>query len=134
LSFIERESITEGRFLIPFSISHQPSPITTLEHRFSISLSIRLSENDVPNRRFTVNGIPGWKTDRGRVLIQWGLPDEMESHPEGATYMRVGALPQSFNFPYEMWLYRYIEGRGPNVMVQFVDPAGTGNFVKAEPR
>src|SRR6516225_11751193 len=29
------------------------------------------------------SGIPGWKTDRGRIYIIWGAPDEIESHPTG---------------------------------------------------
>ena len=34
------------------------------------------------------SGIPGWKTDRGRIYIMWGKPDEIESHPSGGTYDR----------------------------------------------
>jgi GWxTD domain-containing protein len=85
------------------------------------------------NRMFPFGGTPGWKTDRGHVLIVWGRPDELESHPNGGIY-RSGASAQTFNFPYEVWLYRYIEGTGSNVLVEFVDPSLTGNFVKAEPR
>ncbi len=34
------------------------------------------------------SGIPGWKTDRGRIYIMWGPPDEIDSHPTGGTYER----------------------------------------------
>src|ERR1700754_1180293 len=34
------------------------------------------------------SGIPGWKTDRGRMYIMWGPADEVESHPTGGTYDR----------------------------------------------
>ena len=34
------------------------------------------------------SGIPGWKTDRGRIYITWGPPDEIDSHPSGGTYDR----------------------------------------------
>src|SRR5258708_15608161 len=34
------------------------------------------------------SGIPGWKTDRGRMYIMWGPADEIDSHPTGGTYDR----------------------------------------------
>ena len=34
------------------------------------------------------SGIPGWKTDRGRIYIKYGPPDEKESHPAGGQYQR----------------------------------------------
>jgi len=34
------------------------------------------------------SGIPGWKTDRGRIYIMWGPPDEVDSHPSGGSYER----------------------------------------------
>src|SRR5215831_8758166 len=33
-------------------------------------------------------GVPGWKTDRGRIYIVFGPPDEVESHPAGGQYER----------------------------------------------
>ena len=30
--------------------------------------------------------IPGWKTDRGRIYITYGPPDEIDSHPSGGKY------------------------------------------------
>jgi GWxTD domain-containing protein len=88
---------------------------------------------DDANRKFAARGVPGWKTDRGRFFIMWGPPDEIESHPEGGIYTRPGVGGQ-MSFPYEVWLYRYIQGTGRNVMLEFVDPSLTGNFVRAERR
>src|SRR6201981_2007567 len=34
------------------------------------------------------SGIPGWKTDRGRIYIIWGPADEVDSHPTGGTWDR----------------------------------------------
>ena len=34
------------------------------------------------------SGIPGWKTDRGRVYIMYGPPDDIDSHPSGGMYNR----------------------------------------------
>ena len=34
------------------------------------------------------SGIQGWRTDRGRIYIMYGPPDENDSHPSGGTYLR----------------------------------------------
>src|SRR5579872_687214 len=68
-------------------------------------------------------GVPGWKTDRGRTYIVFGKPDEIESHPSGGTYerpMEEGGGETS-TFPFEQWRYRYLEGIGQEVIIEFVD-------------
>jgi len=68
-------------------------------------------------------GIPGWKTDRGHMYIVFGPPDEIDSHPSGGTYerpMEEGGGETS-TYPFETWRYRYIEGIGQEVMIEFVD-------------
>jgi len=76
------------------------------------------------------SGIPGWKTDRGRMYIMWGPADEVESHPTGGTYdrpMEEGGGSTS-TYPWETWRYRYMEGIGENVIWEFVDPTGSGEY------
>lgn len=76
------------------------------------------------------SGIPGWKTDRGRIYITWGPADEIESHPTGGTYdrpMEEGGGTTS-TYPWETWRYRYIEGIGQNIIWEFVDPSSTGEY------
>jgi GWxTD domain-containing protein len=76
------------------------------------------------------SGIPGWKTDRGRMYIMWGPADEVESHPSGGTYdrpMEEGGGTTS-TYPWETWRYRYMEGIGENVIWEFVDPTGSGEY------
>ena len=76
------------------------------------------------------SGIPGWKTDRGRMYIMWGAADEVESHPTGGTYdrpMEEGGGSTS-TYPWETWRYRYMEGIGENVIWEFVDPTGSGEY------
>jgi GWxTD domain-containing protein len=76
------------------------------------------------------SGIPGWKTDRGRMYIMWGPADEVESHPSGGTYdrpMEEGGGSTS-TYPWETWRYRYMEGIGENVIWEFVDPSGSGEY------
>jgi GWxTD domain-containing protein len=76
------------------------------------------------------SGIPGWKTDRGRIYIIWGAPDEIESHPTGGTYdrpMEEGG-GSTTTYPWERWRYRYLEGIQENVELEFVDPSGSGEY------
>jgi GWxTD domain-containing protein len=76
------------------------------------------------------SGIPGWKTDRGRIYIIWGAPDEIESHPTGGTYdrpMEEGG-GSTTTYPWETWRYRYLEGIQENVILEFVDPSSTGEY------
>jgi GWxTD domain-containing protein len=81
------------------------------------------------NQHFTAS-LPGWNTDRGRIYIQYGPPDEIESHAADGSYQR----PQSEGggttetYPFEQWRYRYIEGMGQNVIVEFVDKDRTGDY------
>jgi GWxTD domain-containing protein len=75
-------------------------------------------------------GKPGWRTDRGHIYISFGKPDDIESHPSGGMYQR----PQdegggsTSTFPFEIWHYRYIEGIGENVNLEFVDTCQCGDF------
>jgi len=75
-------------------------------------------------------GVPGWKTDRGRMYIVYGKPDEIESHPAGGTYdrpMEEGG-GQTSTFPFEDWRYRYIEGIGQEIIIEFVDTCMCGEY------
>jgi GWxTD domain-containing protein len=75
-------------------------------------------------------GVPGWKTDRGRIYIVFGKPDEIDSHPSGGSYerpMEEGG-GQTSTFPFEDWRYRYIDGIGQEVIMEFVDTCMCGEF------
>ncbi len=81
------------------------------------------------NERFA-SGIPGWKTDRGRIYIMYGKPDEIESHPSGGTYNREiweGGGTTS-TFPFERWRYRHIDGVGDDIEIEFVDKSMSGEY------
>lgn len=78
------------------------------------------------------SGFPGWKTDRGRIYITFGPPDEIEAHPTGGAYDRPfdeGGGDTS-TYPFEVWRYRYLEGEalGNQVMIEFVDRTLTGEY------
>ena len=76
------------------------------------------------------SGIPGWKTDRGRIYITWGKPDSVESHPSGGAYDRpvYEGGGSTTTYPFEVWYYRYLEGVGSGIEIEFVDPTGTGEY------
>ena len=68
-------------------------------------------------------GIPGWRTDRGHIYIVFGPADEVDSHPSGGTYERPmdEGGGETSTYPFESWRYRYIEGIGQEVIIEFVD-------------
>ncbi len=60
----------------------------------------------------------------------YGPPDEIESHPAGGTYERPideGGGSTS-TYPFEQWRYRWIDGVGTNVILEFVDPSNSGEY------
>ncbi len=75
-------------------------------------------------------GKPGWKTDRGRIYIMWGKPDDVDSHPSGGSYQRPydEGGGETSTFPFEVWHYRYLEGVGENVDLEFVDTCMCGDY------
>ena len=81
------------------------------------------------NERFS-SGQRGWRTDRGRVYIIHGPPDETTYHQGGS--MVTSALEGNNTitaWPFELWRYRYLPGIGQNIELEFVDKSGNGKFV-----
>ena len=80
------------------------------------------------NEHFTA-GIPGHKTDRGKIYLKYGKPDEIESHPSGGMYQRASheGGGATSTYPFEKWWYRHIPGHN-DVEIEFVDPSGTGEY------
>ncbi len=76
------------------------------------------------------SGIPGWKTDRGMIYIKYGAADEIESHPSGGSYERPinEGGGETSTYPFETWRYRYLDGVGTNVMIEFVDTTMSGEY------
>lgn len=75
-------------------------------------------------------GQPGWMTDRGHIYIAYGKPDSIDSHPSGGSYerpMEEGGGETS-TFPFEVWHYRYLEGIGDNIDIEFVDTCMCGEY------
>jgi GWxTD domain-containing protein len=81
------------------------------------------------NEHFS-SGMPGWKTDRGRIYIKFGKPDEIEAHPSGGPYQQKSYEGSGTitTYPFETWFYRYIPNVGSGIEIEFVDPSGSGEY------
>ena len=113
------------QFIEQFWLRRDPTP-DTVENEFKEDHYARIA---YANERYA-SGIPGWKTDRGRIYILYGKPAEVESHASGGNYERPiqeGGGTTS-TFPFEIWRYRYIEGIGNEVILEFVDPTMSGEY------
>src|SRR5229473_3314894 len=113
------------QFIEQFWLRRDPTP-DTVENEFKEEHYRRIA---YANEHFA-SGIPGWKTDRGRMYIMWGPADEVESHPTGGTYdrpMEEGGGSTS-TYPWETWRWRYLEDIGENIIIEFVDPSGSGEY------
>jgi GWxTD domain-containing protein len=113
------------QFIEQFWLRRDPTP-DTVENEFKEEHYRRIA---YANEHFA-SGIPGWKTDRGRIYIQYGPPDENDSHPSGGNEQRSmeEGGGQTSMYPYEDWRYRYIEGIGNNIVIEFVDPTMSGEY------
>ncbi len=125
-AFLRLETNEEReQFIEQFWLRRDPTP-DTVENEFKEEHYRRIA---YANERFA-SGIPGWRTDRGRIYIIWGPPDEIETHPTGGSYERPpeeGGGSTS-TYPFEKWRYRYLEGIGNDVNLEFVDPTGSGEY------
>ena len=113
------------QFIEQFWLRRDPTP-DTVENEFKEEHYRRIA---YANEHYA-SGIPGWKTDRGRMYITYGPADEIDSPPSGGTYERPPEEGggETSTFPFEQWRYRYIEGVGTNIIIEFVDPTMTGEY------
>ncbi len=113
------------RFIEEFWRRRDPDPDTD-ENEFKEEYYERIA---YANENFA-SGIPGWKTDRGRIWIMYGKPDGRETHPMGGAYDRPSyeGGGSTSTYPFETWFYRYIPGVGSGIEIEFVDPTGTGEY------
>ncbi len=116
----ERQSFVES-----FWLRRDPTPDTE-ENEYKEEHYRRIA---YANDHFA-SGIPGWKTDRGMIYIKYGPPDEIDSHPSGGTYERPieEGGGETSTYPFEDWTYRYIEGVGTNIKIEFVDQTMSGEY------
>jgi GWxTD domain-containing protein len=116
----ERENFIEQFWLRRNSDPREASNEFKAEHYRRIAYS---------NEHFA-SGIPGWKTDRGRIYILYGEPDGKESHPSGGQYQREfwEGGGQTSVYPFERWRYRHIDNVGDDIELEFVDKTFTNEY------
>jgi GWxTD domain-containing protein len=113
------------QFIEAFWQRRNPDP-DSLDNEFKEEHYRRI---EYANEHFAA-GKPGWMTDRGRIYIVYGPADEVDSHPSGGTYerpMEEGGGETS-TYPFEDWRYRYIEGIGQEIIIEFVDTCMCGDY------
>jgi len=113
------------QFIEAFWQRRDPTP-DTIENEFKEEHYRRMA---YANEHFAA-GIPGWKSDRGRIYIMYGPADEIESHPSGGSYQRPmeEGGGETSTYPFEDWRYRYLEGIGQEIIIEFVDTCMCGDF------
>jgi GWxTD domain-containing protein len=97
-------------FIVQFWKSKDPTP-STPENEY---LTTILERFNYSNQNFGWGNQPGWESDRGRVLIQYGMPYEIESHDS-----------EPSTVPYEVWTYQLDK----NYIFVFIDRNSTGKFI-----
>lgn len=113
------------QFIEQFWLRRNPNPDSP-ENEFREQHYQRIA---YANEHFAA-GKPGWRTDRGHIYIAYGKPDSIDSHPSGGSYERPieEGGGQTSTFPFEIWHYRYLEGIGDNIDIEFVDSCMCGDF------
>jgi GWxTD domain-containing protein len=115
-------------FIEQFWLRRDPTP-DTVENEYKEEHYRRMA---YANERFAA-GKPGWKTDRGRIYVIFGPPDQIDAHPSGGTYQRPmeEGGGKTSTFPFEVWRYRYLDlpGSGQQeVEIEFVDTCMCGDY------
>jgi GWxTD domain-containing protein len=116
----ERDVFIEG-----FWQRRDPTP-DTAENEFKEEHYRRIA---YANEHFAA-GIPGWRTDRGRIYVMYGPPTSIDSHPMGGPYQRSAEEGggQTETYPFEVWRYRYLDGIGQEIEIEFVDDCQCGAY------
>ncbi|HSD63780.1 MAG TPA: GWxTD domain-containing protein [Ignavibacteriaceae bacterium] len=99
----------KSRYIIIFWAEKDPTPGTP-ENEF---LQQVIKRFQYANQNFKWQSIEGWKSDRGRVIIKYGMPDETESHTSEAGTRS-----------YDIWTYN----KDKTYVFVFADLRSNGNY------
>jgi GWxTD domain-containing protein len=106
------------QFIEAFWLRRDPTP-DTVENEYKEEHYRRIA---YANEHFAA-GKAGFRTDRGRIYVMFGPPDQIDSHASGGAYyrpMEEGGGTTS-TYPFEVWRYRYLEDIGNEINIEFVD-------------
>ncbi|MCZ7602136.1 MAG: GWxTD domain-containing protein [Melioribacteraceae bacterium] len=81
----------KAKYLIEFWRQNDPHPFTDENELFNRVVQ----RYQYANKNFSWGGIDGWKTDRGKILIKYGMPDNIQRFAS-----------QQSTSPYEIWEYQ----------------------------
>jgi GWxTD domain-containing protein len=114
--------LDRGQFIETFWKKRDPNP-QTAENEFKLEYYRRIA---LANKFFGTGGVPGWRTDRGRLYILLGPPKEIERDLTSS-----GSALTLSQGPKETWQYWDLPNpKFPyNLEFEFVDKFGTGNYV-----
>jgi GWxTD domain-containing protein len=117
------------QFIEQFWQRRDPTPGTP-ENEFKAEHYRRIAYANEWYATSSIPSLPGWKTDRGRIYITFGPPDEIEDHSSGGAYVRPAEEGggSTSTFPFQQWRYRHIDSIGDNIVIEFVDPTYTKEF------
>lgn len=114
----------KAAFVEQFWTRRDPSP-TTSENEFKTEHYRRIQ---YANEHFA-SGYEGWRTDRGRIYIMFGPPDQIEEHHGGRydrPYYEGGGSTAAF--PFQIWRYRHLQSIGDDIEIEFVDTTETSDY------
>jgi GWxTD domain-containing protein len=104
------------RFIDTFWGRRDPTPETP-ENEYQLEHYRRLAYANT----FFNAGRPGWRTDRGRIYILLGAPNQIDSDPMGR---------HAHQYPTEVWTYSQSPNPRlpPNLVIAFVDTRSIGDY------
>lgn len=111
-----------GRFISRFWEKRDPDPATP-ENEFK---AVYLRRIALANKNFGTSGIAGWRTDRGKIFILLGPPQEIQRdfNPASTSALTMNAARETWNY------WNLANPRLPyNLEFSFLDKHGTGNYV-----
>ena len=109
-NFYESLDLTgKTRYVINFWAEKDPTP-GTLENEYLQKIMERFR---YANQNFKWGKTPGWKSDRGRVIIKYGMPDDIDYHSTEADTK-----------DYEVWTYN----QDRKFSFVFADLRSNGNY------
>jgi len=118
--FVELKPGERAKWVQDFWKRRDPTPDTPInEYKLEHYKRLRYAQ-----KKFQWGRKPGWKTDRGKVFIKYGSPNDVELKPMGDVALMGGW----YSKPFEKWSYDYIPYVGTDIQFLFVDLHMTGDY------